>query len=250
MVTLKEIKKLTYKEHKGFIGIIGKYVGRPISYYLIWFLVPFGITGNQVSLFNILFFIVPFILISIGNRNLAIIGTSLLVFLCVLDYVDGGLARYYRNKTLKGRYLEHLFHELCVPALFFALGVYSFKYFGNYYFLLLGVATMFCAFLMNVVGSSKYKILLRHFIQNKDFIRKFSEHQLVDMNSKNPFKKTLFRIISAFNSMSYFFFILFFLSIFGVLQYAILFYGASYIIMATMKFYIEIRRGFKDYGVE
>jgi len=247
MATLKEIRKLTYKEHK---GLIGKYIGRPLSYYIIWLLVPLGITGNQVSLFNIIFFIVPFILISIGDRNLAIIGTSLLVFLCFLDYVDGGLARYYMNKTLKGRYLEHLFHELCVPALFFALGMYSFRYFDNYYFLLLGTATMFCAFMMNVVGSSKHKILLRYSIQNKKLIKKFSEHKLVDMNSKSSFKRTLFWIIAIFNSMSYLFFILFFLSIFGVLQYAVFFYGAFYIIMAIVKFYIELRKGFKDYGLE
>jgi len=248
MISIKEIKKRTYREH---VNLFGTYVGRPISYYIIKLLVPFGITGNQVSLFSILFFIIPLILISTGINKLAIIATSILIFIQILDHVDGGLARYYKNKTLMGKYLEFLYHELCIPVLFLGLGMYSFWNFNqNYYLIIIGALTMFATRITNVSVLGKHRIMLQNSIKTKKLPKQFKILSVTDRKSQNILRKIGFYFIYIFNDINNLALILLLLAIFNLLQYAILFYFVFYSLIALIKFFVELKKGFKEYGLE
>jgi phosphatidylglycerophosphate synthase len=247
MLSIKEIKKLSYKKHN---NPIANYFERPLSYYIIWLLHPLGVTGNQVSLFSILFFIVPFFLIASGSMKLAIVGTSLMLFISVLDCVDGGMAKCRKNKTLMGRYLEYTFHEVCIPLLFFALSIYSYKYFNNPFMLILGTVTVFSIFFISISAKNKESIILGYSIKKNKLFSKLTPYQLVGANSKNLIKRAAFYFILLFNGLANLFYLLFFISLFGFLQYAIIFYSIFYFAIALVKFTLEFRSGFKDYGLE
>jgi len=218
-LTIKEIKERSYKKHN---NIIANYIERPLSYYFIWLLYPIGITGNQVSLFSIFFMVVPLTLIIVGKP---VIGTFLLLFISILDCVDGGMAKCRKNKTKMGKYLEYTFHEICTPALFFALSIYSFRYFNNYIMLILGTITVFSIFLVNVCGKNKELLI------PKQSITKFG-------GIKN--NGIITKVIILFNGQGNMYYIMFLLSIFGLLQYAIIFYSLFYSSIAVVKFLTEL----------
>ncbi|MBT4349492.1 CDP-alcohol phosphatidyltransferase family protein [bacterium] len=79
------------------------------------------ITPNQVTYIFVLLSVAASILIFFSGFWLKIISIFLLWICLVLDGVDGDLARYYNNFSLKGLYVDGVYH-LIVPALFlFAL---------------------------------------------------------------------------------------------------------------------------------
>jgi len=248
MVTFREVVKSSHKKHT--YDLVMRYIGRPLSYPLLWLLYPLGVTGNHISLASIFLFLVPFFLIASGDRIMGVIGTAFLLFNIVLDCSDGGMARLRGEKSLKGRYLEYMFHEICVPLLFFGLGIYSFKYFDNYYMLILGSITMFAIFLTSVSRLDKHRIVLEYSLKIGKLPKKTQEHALVDEKSGSFVRRLLFYFIVVFNSIGHMFFILFLLSVFGFLQYAIIFYSVFYLLVALIKFYIELKTGFEGYGLE
>ncbi len=244
MVSIKEIKRLTYKAHK---NPLGNYVERPLSYYLIKLLIPLKVTGNQVSIFSMFLFLIPFFLLTTGERSLAIAATAILLFISFLDTVDGGLARYYNNKTLKGKYLEYMSHEVYIPLFFFALSIYSFRYFNNYYILILGGITVFSIFLTNVSASNKDRIILLTSYKKGNLISKVKKNN--SSKPKNRLNDMIFYLLFIVNSYGNIFYLCFFLSLFGLLQYVFFFYSALYISIAAIKFVNEIRKGFSEYDV-
>ena len=227
---LKEIIEKSYKYDKFDLGL--RYIGRPFSYLFVWLLYSLGITANQVSMFNLIFFIVPIILIACG---FGISGTSILLFYLVLESIDGGIARLRNNRSLKGKYLGYLFHELGTPCLFFALGLYSYKYFNLPVMIVLGALTMFSIFTINISKLDKYRIIFEHSIKVHKIPLKH-KHFITSQSS------ILFYLVYSFTSIGHLFMILFLMSVFGILHYAIILYFIFYFLMMIVKLCMEIKR--------
>ncbi len=84
-------------------------------------------TPNQVSLLSITIGAIGAYLFSIGSYWYSIIGALLLQLMVLLDNVDGEIARYRKQTSLKGRFLEFIGNIVVEPLIFVSLsfGVYK-----------------------------------------------------------------------------------------------------------------------------
>lgn len=81
-----------------------------ISRYITWILVKTPITANFITIGGLLIGIIGLFLIGIGNNFLNITGFILLYIYYISDEVDGELARYKKQTSLRGIYYDEIVH--------------------------------------------------------------------------------------------------------------------------------------------
>lgn len=130
MVSLKEIEKICQKEKIGRFDnqsllqksyIIHRHIAKYISYIILNFLPR--ITPNQIS--------VAMVGISIAGGGLLLStqywlnysGIGLIYFSFLLDKVDGDVARYKKEYSNYGKYLDEMYHFISQPLIYLALGI-------------------------------------------------------------------------------------------------------------------------------
>ena len=82
----------------------------PPSIFLVWFFLNIGVSGNSVSILSGLFAILCGVLISYSDPLLILIGSFGYVIFYLLDYVDGGVARYNGKSGIGGQYVDWVMH--------------------------------------------------------------------------------------------------------------------------------------------
>lgn len=88
------------------------------------------ITANQITLLNILTGILGSALLAFGHYYYSIVGALLLQIWYTLDHTDGEVARYRKQESIVGVYLDHMNHNLVSSAIFAGL---SFGVYNNYH---------------------------------------------------------------------------------------------------------------------
>src|SRR5438105_8935775 len=97
-VTIKDIKEryLTSKEkERKFMWTY--YVRRPVSYYIAWPFLKFGVSATSVTILWLFMAAIGCAIIASGGYLNMIIGTVILEFAVILDCVDGHVARFTRQ---------------------------------------------------------------------------------------------------------------------------------------------------------
>lgn len=84
----------------------------PPSIILVWIFVNLKISGNSVSILSGLLAIVCGVLISSTNSYLILIGSFGYMIFYLLDYVDGGVARYNDKDGIGGQYVDWIMHVI------------------------------------------------------------------------------------------------------------------------------------------
>lgn len=98
-------------------------VVRWFSIYLTWACVKLGMSANQVTVLMILSGLAGFALLVPHMLWINIVGVCLLLMAEVLDCVDGEVARWRKESSVKGLYLDLIYHVVCnapvlsIPAL-------------------------------------------------------------------------------------------------------------------------------------
>ncbi|MBU0628881.1 MAG: CDP-alcohol phosphatidyltransferase family protein [Nanoarchaeota archaeon] len=115
-----------------------RYFCEPIGWRLAPLLVKTPITGNQISVFVSILTVITCIFISYGY---IFTGAIILQIILILDTMDGTLARLKKQASLRGKYLEAVWHEAVFPLFYFALGIYSYKALNNPIYIMLGAFT-------------------------------------------------------------------------------------------------------------
>jgi len=203
-----------------------------------------AILTNQVTMFNILFIIIPFLLFAKGGYLFGLLGTIALFFNLILDCFDGSLARFRNAKSLSGRYLEQMFHVISVPMIMFGLSIFSFKHFGNVIILYMGTLTAMSIFISVLSRVKKDSILYIQSLKDKKLIK--SKNIIVSIRneeSKDPLKRLVLAFIYTFSSIGHQYIVLFLTALLGYLHYAIFFYFPFYVLILFGKFYLEIKKG-------
>src|SRR4051794_26373369 len=88
------------------VSAIGRYLYRPISFPLT---VPFamaGISANQVTISAVFVFAIAAYGLASGDPALMLAGAMIYLFFMIMDFVDGNLARVFRNATVFGKLLD------------------------------------------------------------------------------------------------------------------------------------------------
>ena len=124
--SIKELRRICYDNYKAKVPLYMKLVTKKISIYITKLLLYTPIHADQVTISMILLVILGSILMSLGNLKLMLVGVLIIHFTVVLDNVNGEIARYRKEGSMTGTFLEQLYHELSVPLIFFsfAFGVF------------------------------------------------------------------------------------------------------------------------------
>jgi hypothetical protein len=143
------IYKETRKKHDLFFNV---YVMRPVAAQVVALLGPTRVTPNQVTLLNLLVFIVAgALLVALPTRDGGLVAMAVLEASYCLDCVDGMLARHKKIASKEGHLFDFFTDELKALLLASLLGVRLWRTgglgidgqewaAGSPYFLLAGIA--------------------------------------------------------------------------------------------------------------
>ena len=127
-------KKLGHKNGL-FMGLFSYiFVHGYLRFFSIFFTRAFlalNMTGNQVTFITIILGIASAILFSFGNYWYSITAALLLQLIHILDCTDGEVARYRKESSHRGQYLDSAQHWITQPLvfIFMSFGIYkSFPY--------------------------------------------------------------------------------------------------------------------------
>ena len=144
---------------------------RFLSIYITKVVLQLGkgkIKPNSISIFNILFGIIVLALLAlIQVQFLFLLLLFLFYFSFLLDKVDVEVARYQKNVTLRGEYLDIVYHLFVQNGFILVLGINRYLISGEQRFLFLGMAGYFLFFLSRYIRKLKYFLYVKYRL-NKD----------------------------------------------------------------------------------
>lgn len=157
-----------------------------ISTYLIYLFLRTSLSANFISLIYIILSPLGFFLVISGSKTIVVLGLVIFFFKSLFDYVDGYIARYRGQTTMKGHALD--VYGAFVGDIFFktSIGLFIFNKYDDVFHLKLTIIYLICNVLL---------------------INKFYKSIFYDLTSKRIFKKTKYKNIKNFkkNSIFYFF---------------------------------------------
>jgi len=88
---------------------------------LTYLLAKTNVTANQVTVINVLFAALAAIVFGVGDYPSIIVGGLLVVFVFILDMVDGGIARLKGQASTFGLWVDHIFGALCWTTIYLGI---------------------------------------------------------------------------------------------------------------------------------
>ena len=132
---LSELKRICWKEPDVWYA---KYVIRHISIRITRLLLPTGISANQATLIFLITGVLGSILLGIGDPSYSIFGILLIQFSFIFDCIDGEIARYKKQSSVNGVFVDSIGHEILTPAIFLAMTFFIFNNTHQIFMLVLG----------------------------------------------------------------------------------------------------------------
>jgi hypothetical protein len=120
-VSFKEVRdKCREGRFFSYEGINDK-IYSPVSVFFVWVFVRLGWSGNAVSVLSGIVAMAGATLMATGNALLVVIGSFGYMLFYLLDYVDGGVARFRGSAGIGGQYVDWAMHV--VSAVGFTTGI-------------------------------------------------------------------------------------------------------------------------------
>jgi len=164
---------------------------RFVSKYITWILVKSSVTPNFITITGFLIGLIGLLLIGIGNNLFIIIGFILVYIYYVSDEIDGEVARYKKQVSIRGIYYDEIGHLLFLGVFFFSFGYSIFRFNSEFIYVIFGLLSSF--FLSGIRITRKIPILLSTKTEILKHIE--TEHEIMEkINSKKGFK-TIFKKI-------------------------------------------------------
>ena len=99
----------------------------PPSIFLVWVFLRLGFSGNGVSVLSGLFAIIGGVLIASNEPMFIFIGSFGYMAFYLLDYVDGGVARYNDKSGAGGQYMDWIMHVVSCVSIMTGLFIGAFS---------------------------------------------------------------------------------------------------------------------------
>jgi hypothetical protein len=99
----------------------------PPSIYLVWVFLRLGFSGNGVSVLSGFLAIIGGVLIASNDPMLIFIGSFGYMAFYLLDYVDGGVARYNDKSGAGGQYMDWIMHVVSCVSIMTGLFIGAFS---------------------------------------------------------------------------------------------------------------------------
>ena len=195
MVTIKELRKSANSKRRDFLYSLMDY----LAYYPAKLFLYTSLTANQITVIWIIGQIIAALFLTTGDYLTIIIALIAFQAMFILDCTDGIVARYKKQFSLNGVYLDYLGHYITNPLLFICLGIGITKYTHNIIYLFIG---LFTALLFLLNKAITLNPLWYDDPKQKEIITQSSKKSLLK-NQKGLFSLlfTFFRLEYLFNAM-------------------------------------------------
>ncbi len=100
-----------------------RYGIRPLSVYVAWLFIRFGVSCKQTVVLGLLLGLTGCFLIAVGSPQVMVAGAVLLIVGSLLDYVDGNIARATGTTDKLGAYLDLTSDNFMAAAVPIAVGL-------------------------------------------------------------------------------------------------------------------------------
>lgn len=161
-----------------------------ISRYITWILVKTNISANFITISGFLIGCLGLFFIGIGNNLFVLIGFILLYIYYISDEVDGEVARYKKQTSLRGIYYDEIGHLFFQGWFFFSFGYSIFKINSEFLYILFGIIATF--FLIGIRTVRKVATIA----SAKSSIKKSMEVE-GDVIEQQSSKKSVMKLIKA-----------------------------------------------------
>lgn len=226
MRSIKDMKELAGKKRRDILYSFADH----LAYYPAKLLLKTKITPNQVTIFWILGQVVSALFLASGERITMIISLIMFQTFFILDCTDGIMARFRKDFSLRGEYLDYLGHYVANPVLLGALTIGVYKIHGEAFYLIAGVVAIF-SFLLN--KALTLNPFWYSFESQRELIEKTRRESLL-LNQKN-FLYSIF----AFMRLEYLFNFMFWGILFGYANYTLLIYSLFFVLELFRKLIMQ-----------
>jgi len=165
---------------------------RKVSIYITRLLLYTPINANQTTLLFIGIGFLAGLFFLTGTPILNFWGVVVLQLWYIFDHVDGEIARYRKQTSMTGMYLDYMAHYLVHPYIFFCLTWGVFSQFHNVYIFIFGFLAAFSCALVDLNDDCVYRALCVKFF--KETNRKHTSFPISSSNStsfpkRSPIKR-------------------------------------------------------------
>ena len=140
-VTIDEIKKKCSDERYFAYDSLQDRLFVPVATYLVWLFVRIGVSGNAVSWLSALVAVLGAFLLTSSDSLVVLIGSFGYILWCLLDYVDGAVARFNGKGSVAGQYIDWIMHVIAHIAIIAGIAIGAMNSVGAwiYPFAILGI---------------------------------------------------------------------------------------------------------------
>jgi len=128
--SIRELRKICYRNSDKKRPLYMELFTMKISIYVTKLLLYTPVHADQVTISMVLLAIIGSGMMAFGSILSMFIGITLIHFTVILDNVNGEIARYRKEGSLTGTFLEEFYHTISSPFIFFSLGYGVFSHTG------------------------------------------------------------------------------------------------------------------------
>ena len=197
--SIKELRKICQKEDYRKKGnLMARYITRDVALYITKFILPTGITANQVVVIVIALGIISGFAFMSGSYFMCFSGAVIFQLWYLFDHVDGQVARYRKVADLTGAFYDFYGHYI---VHFFILGGIAIGLYVRYSsigVLLSGFLAAFSVNMISLLHDCEYKAYYHGLSKEEGEVT--AKVQLLDTgkNEKQSFLKTIFSLMHKF----------------------------------------------------
>jgi CDP-L-myo-inositol myo-inositolphosphotransferase len=151
-------------------GPVSRYLNRPVSRWLSWYLVRTSVTPNQISFVSWILSCAAAALMALSGYPALAIGGVLAQFASIIDGCDGEIARLKRSQSEFGGWFDAVLDRYADAVLLFGLMWHEFATTGTHLSVVLGFAAIVGSFL-NSYTADKYDGLMAQRLQGAAYFR-------------------------------------------------------------------------------
>ena len=146
-VTFKSVSSVCHKERFFAYDDWRDRLFVPLATFLVWVFVRLGWSGNAVTLLSAVFSVAGAVLIASDEPFVVLIGSFGYMIFYLLDYVDGGVARYNKKSGIGGQYFDWIMHVVSSVAIATGLFIGALNATGGW-IVIFGILTVLASALM------------------------------------------------------------------------------------------------------
>lgn len=158
--SIKELRKICVKKGDPLDARIF-FFSRKVSIYVTKLLLYTPITANQVTLLFIFIATVSGVFFTLGDYKYSIIGWGLYGIHRILDCVDGEIARYRKQSSVRGIYLDLISHYFIGPFIGMCISLGVYKELHEAWIIMLGFSISLSIVLQNAASDCWYKAIAK-----------------------------------------------------------------------------------------